>query len=74
MRSPHPPSRGAPSEGSILLQQPMAPPAAAPRSDAERSAAMSSATTVMPTRDVSIGDTFLRVSGQGFACMVEQPN
>jgi pimeloyl-ACP methyl ester carboxylesterase len=28
--------------------------------------ASSTATTVMPTRDVTIGDTFVRISGQGF--------
>jgi len=27
---------------------------------------MTTATTVMPTRDVTIGDTFVRISGQGF--------
>jgi 3-oxoadipate enol-lactonase len=27
---------------------------------------MTAATTVMPTRDVTIGDTFVRISGQGF--------
>ena len=27
---------------------------------------MTSATTMMPTRDVTIGDTFVRISGQGF--------
>ena len=31
-----------------------------------RNAAMTAATTVMPTRDVTIGDTFVRISGQGF--------
>jgi pimeloyl-ACP methyl ester carboxylesterase len=30
------------------------------------SAAMTAAATVMPTRDVTIGDTFVRTSGQGF--------
>src|ERR1700730_17940504 len=32
----------------------------------QRSRAMTTATTVMPTRDVTIGDTFVRISGQGF--------
>jgi pimeloyl-ACP methyl ester carboxylesterase len=27
---------------------------------------MTTATTLMPTRDVTIGDTFVRISGQGF--------
>ena len=27
---------------------------------------MTTASTVMPTRDVTIGDTFVRISGQGF--------
>ena len=27
---------------------------------------MTTATTMMPTRDVTIGDTFVRISGQGF--------
>jgi hypothetical protein len=28
---------------------------------------MTTAKTVMPTRDVTIGDTFVRISGQGFS-------
>src|ERR1700687_2196101 len=32
----------------------------------QRSRAMTAATTGMPTRDVTIGDTLVRISGQGF--------